>query len=114
MLRMSSLVLALGFVVCAPKDDPPASVAAALTSNKVTLAVEQVAGPERKGAPAVLPVSTQLPVPAASVIVQLPPAPLTATVPVGVPLPPLTVAVIVEVPPIVITNANPTSTTMSA
>ena len=49
-------------------------------------------------APTVLPVSTQLPAPAFSVIVQLPPAPLTATVPVGVPAPPLTVAVIVVVP----------------
>ena len=48
-----------------------------------------------------LPVSTQFPVPAASVIVQLPPAPLTATVPVGVPLAPLTVAVMVVVPPTV-------------
>ena len=48
MLRMSSLVLALGFMVCAsPKDDDvPATVAtaaAAQTSNKVTLGVEQVA-----------------------------------------------------------------------
>jgi glucose/arabinose dehydrogenase len=48
MLRMSSLVLALGFVVCAsPKDDDvpatAATAAAAQTTNKVTLAVEQVA-----------------------------------------------------------------------
>jgi glucose/arabinose dehydrogenase len=48
MLRMSSLVLALGFVVCAsPKDDDvpatAATAAAAQTSNKVTLGVEQVA-----------------------------------------------------------------------
>ena len=46
-----------------------------------------------------LPVSTQLPVPAANVIVQLPPAPLTATVPPGVPAGELTVAVTVVVPP---------------
>jgi glucose/arabinose dehydrogenase len=45
MLRMSSLVLALGFMVCAsPKDDDvPATAAAAPTINKVTLGVEQVA-----------------------------------------------------------------------
>lgn len=45
MLRMSSLVLALGFIVCAaPKDDgAPASAVAAQASNKVTLGVEQVA-----------------------------------------------------------------------
>ena len=43
MLRMSSLVLALGFVVCAAPKDDARSTAAAETSNKVTLAVEQVA-----------------------------------------------------------------------
>ena len=44
MLRMSSLLLALGFMVCAnPKDDASSSAAVAQTSNKVTLAVEQVA-----------------------------------------------------------------------
>jgi glucose/arabinose dehydrogenase len=46
MFRMSSLLLAFGFMVCAsPKDDDaPASAAAAqTTSNKVTLGVEQVA-----------------------------------------------------------------------
>src|SRR5258706_8510604 len=48
--------------------------------------------------PTTLVVSTQLPVPPESVIVQLPPAPLTATLPVGVPLLPETVAVMVEGP----------------
>jgi len=48
MLRMSSLVFALGFIVCAsPKDDDvpatAATAAAAQTRNKVTLGVEQVA-----------------------------------------------------------------------
>jgi hypothetical protein len=47
----------------------------------------------------VLVARLQLPVPPDNVIVQLPPAPLTATVPVGVPWLPETVAVIVELPP---------------
>ena len=61
-----------------------------------------------------MPVNTQLPVPADSVIVQLPPAPLTATVPVGVPLDPLTVAVIVVVAPTVIVEGAALKVTVAA
>jgi hypothetical protein len=44
MLRMSSLLLAFGFIVCAsPKDDTSSTAQAAQTSNKVTLGVEEVA-----------------------------------------------------------------------
>jgi len=44
MLRMSSVLLSVGFIVCAsPKDDTSSTAQAAPTSNKVTLGVEEVA-----------------------------------------------------------------------
>ena len=56
--------------------------------------------------PALLPASVQVPVPAESVTVQLPPAPLTDTVPDGVPALPLTVAVTVVVCPTLIVDGD--------